>query len=458
MPPAKTPNEPAEPLHEVPEVAGRAARDAAASQEQMRESSEALIEANRSTLETLTERSHRGDRAERREVAGDAQEPLGTARRGGPPPPTTQINEGTASAAASSWCSPTTRFGRCSAGHPASGLAGAAVGVHGRPGQRRRPARRTAATRSRSCSPAPFAAVEDGWTLVVITTAGQTLYAPLSPRRAVPVKVQSICAPTSTSAAWRSGTHDDDPLYLGVGPATQTHNARQTHATPDRRGGRARRAVHRRGSTTRRTTTESAHPLANSTQGSGDQPCFARWPAYSTTRPSPTRTPRYSDQVFRIHPYQLSQWLEQVWDFAGDCDVRQPPQPTAVPRRCWESSRLWPCRRRPRTRSTTSCARASGPGRRARRWIRFESFPGPAENPVAAPALGAPDLRLPDREHRRDRDPRRGGPPVRGRRDARDPEPRHAAVAAGDRGAVLPRPAAVPRDRADEPEFVRTCG
>src|SRR5690349_22627112 len=24
----------------------------------------------------------------------------------------------------------------------------------------------------------------------------------------------------------------------------------------------------------------------------------------------------YSDQVFRIHPYQLSQWLEQAWGFA----------------------------------------------------------------------------------------------------------------------------------------------
>jgi hypothetical protein len=33
----------------------------------------------------------------------------------------------------------------------------------------------------------------------------------------------------------------------------------------------------------------------------------------------------YSDQVFRIHPYQLSQWLEQVWDFGRSATILNIP-------------------------------------------------------------------------------------------------------------------------------------
>ena len=73
--------------------------------------------------------------------------------------------------------------------------------------------------------PAPFRAVEDGWTLVVITTTGQTLYAPLH-RDGVPVRVQVEHLGANLDVArLEIRDHDDNPLYLGVGPATQTQNA-----------------------------------------------------------------------------------------------------------------------------------------------------------------------------------------------------------------------------------------
>jgi hypothetical protein len=73
--------------------------------------------------------------------------------------------------------------------------------------------------------PAPFAFVEDGWTLVAITTTNQTLSASLS-RQNLPatVPVEHLRADIDI-ARLEIRDANDTPLYLGVGPATQTQNA-----------------------------------------------------------------------------------------------------------------------------------------------------------------------------------------------------------------------------------------
>jgi hypothetical protein len=72
---------------------------------------------------------------------------------------------------------------------------------------------------------APFRAVEDGWKLVVITTTGQTLpTAPIYLDK--PVHVDNLGANVDV-ARLEIRDQDDTPLYLGVGPATQTDNARE---------------------------------------------------------------------------------------------------------------------------------------------------------------------------------------------------------------------------------------
>ena len=72
--------------------------------------------------------------------------------------------------------------------------------------------------------PAPFAAVEDGWTLVVITTANQTLRAPLHHHGVpTPVQVKQLRAGVEIGRL-QIRDENDDPIYLGVVPATQTHN------------------------------------------------------------------------------------------------------------------------------------------------------------------------------------------------------------------------------------------
>lgn len=72
--------------------------------------------------------------------------------------------------------------------------------------------------------PAPFASVEDGWTLVAITTTNQTLRAPLH-HHDLPVRVQVEHLRANLDIS-RLEIRDanDDPIYLGVVPATPTGN------------------------------------------------------------------------------------------------------------------------------------------------------------------------------------------------------------------------------------------
>ncbi len=72
--------------------------------------------------------------------------------------------------------------------------------------------------------PAPFASLEDGWTLVAITTTDQTLRAALH-RDDLPstVQVEHLRA-ESDIGRLEIRNENDDPIYLGVGSATQTHN------------------------------------------------------------------------------------------------------------------------------------------------------------------------------------------------------------------------------------------
>src|SRR5262249_33691203 len=73
--------------------------------------------------------------------------------------------------------------------------------------------------------PAPFAVVEHGWTLAAITNTNPTLRADLEPH-APPFRVQVPHLAANVDIRRleiRDG--NDDPIYLGVGPATQTHNA-----------------------------------------------------------------------------------------------------------------------------------------------------------------------------------------------------------------------------------------
>jgi hypothetical protein len=225
MPPAKRPNEPADPLHEVLKSLVALQEHAAASQEQMRESSEALIEANRSTLEVLTQRLIEATERSARELSEamlkSRSEQLAVVVQPPAEDATTREQRLRQQQLVLTYNAFRTMLGRT----PGTGSAGAAAvfmadrvngtGEHHSDG----------GDSIEILFPAPFRAVEDGWTLVVITTTGQTLYAPLH-RDAVRVQVEHLSANLDV-ARLEIRDHDNNPLYLGLGPATQTQNARK---------------------------------------------------------------------------------------------------------------------------------------------------------------------------------------------------------------------------------------
>jgi hypothetical protein len=89
----------------------------------------------------------------------------------------------------------------------------------------------------------------------------------------------------------------------------------------------------------------------------------------------------YSDQVFRIHPYQLSQWLEQVWDFAGTATFSNlPNQPVFLGDAGIVKALALP--RTPTNPFDDFMRSGIRPGPAFAPVGTFESFPGPAENPV----------------------------------------------------------------------------
>jgi hypothetical protein len=214
MPPAKT--TPDQPQDEYLKTLIDLQETVRESQTHVRESSAALIEAHRESIEQLAERlieAMRGDVAERIEVV--VQPPAPTAND-----QITKEQRLRQQQLVLSYDAFRTMLGRA----PTSGAPGAAVvfmadRVNGE-GERDADGDSISILR-----PAPFAFVEDGWTLVVITTANQTLRAPLH-RHDLPARVQVEHLPGDIDISRleiRDG--NDDPLYLGVGPATQTHNA-----------------------------------------------------------------------------------------------------------------------------------------------------------------------------------------------------------------------------------------
>jgi hypothetical protein len=226
MPPAKPPNEPAEPLQEVLKSLVALQEHAAASQDQMRESSEALIEANRSTLEVLTQRLIEATERSARELSEamlrSRAEQVAVVVQPPAEDTTTREQRLRQQQLVLSYNAFRTLLGRA----PTSGSPGAAVvfmadrvngaGGHDPDGDS-----------IKILSPAPFPAVEDGWTLMVITTTGQALCAPLH-RDEVPVRVPVEHLGANLDVArLEIRDHHDNPLYLGVGPATHTHNARE---------------------------------------------------------------------------------------------------------------------------------------------------------------------------------------------------------------------------------------
>ncbi|MGZ4248404.1 MAG: hypothetical protein ACXVUE_08880 [Solirubrobacteraceae bacterium] len=226
MPPAKRPNEPAEPLHEVLKSLVALQEHAAASQQQMRESSEALIEANRSTLEVLTQRLIDATGRSARDLSAamlkSRSEQLAVVVQPPAEDATTREQRLRQQQLVLTYNAFRTMLGRT----PGTGSSGAAVvfmadrvdgaGKHD-----------PDSDSIKILSPAPFRAVEDGWTLVLITTTGQTLYAPMH-RDKVPARVQvEHLSGNLDVARLEIRDHDDNPLYLGLGPATQTHNARK---------------------------------------------------------------------------------------------------------------------------------------------------------------------------------------------------------------------------------------
>jgi hypothetical protein len=223
MPPAKTPNEPVEPLHEVLKSLVALQEHAAASQEQMRESSEALIEANRSTLEVLTERLIEATQRSARELSEamlkSRPEQVAVVVQPQAEDATTRQQRLRQQQLVLTYNALRTMLGRT----PGVGSTGAAVvfiaeRVGGSSGTF------DPGGDSIKILSAPFRVVEDTWTLVVITTTGQTLYAPM--RGKLQVQVGHLGADLDIR---RLEIQDEakTPLFLGVGPATQTHNARK---------------------------------------------------------------------------------------------------------------------------------------------------------------------------------------------------------------------------------------
>ena len=224
MPPAKTPNEPVEPLHEVLKSLVALQEHAAASQEQMRESSEALIEANRTTLEVLTQRLIDATQRSAHELSEamlkSRTEQLAVVVQPPAEDATTRQQRLRQQQLVLTYNALRTMLGRT----PGVGSTGAAVvfmadrvdgsGKHDPGGDS-----------IKILPPAPFRAVEDGWKLWVITTTGQTLHAPMH-RDKDRVQVDNLGANLDV-ARLEIRDHDHNPLYLGVGPATQTHNARK---------------------------------------------------------------------------------------------------------------------------------------------------------------------------------------------------------------------------------------
>jgi hypothetical protein len=231
MPPTKTPpgsgtqpeREP-EPLQEMLKTLAALQESAQASRRDVLDSSGALMEANRANLEQLAERliqatqrtAHelseaiREGRPERIviEQAAPIEDPITREQR---------LRQRELVLTYDAW---RTMLGRA----PTSGAPGAAaVFTALRVNEKYQP--KEYGDSIRILDPAPFAVVEHGWTLVAITTTNKTLRAELKPcAPPFTVRVPHL-APDVDIRRLEIRDANDDPIYLGLGPATQTHNA-----------------------------------------------------------------------------------------------------------------------------------------------------------------------------------------------------------------------------------------
>ena len=390
MPPAKTPPETdtaeTEPLQEMLKTLAALQETPQASQ---RDSARVFRGTDRSkpvkprAARRTADRGHAANRA--RAVQAIARADSEQSRRAGRPG--RRLTRGSSACASDSWSSATTRCERCSAELPPP--------ARRAPPPCSRPTRRTApdepdatVTRSGSSALRRSSSVEDGWTLVVITSTGQTCARPSTETRSRPGYRCTSERADLDIARLEIRDHERRPAVP---------RARSGHTDPQRTQTQAAeiagQAVERDEAAATATDEDPdgaprvsyddgiMQPTPNSTQGSGDQPCFARWPAYSNDPALTNPNVGYSDQVFRIHPYQLSQWLEQVWGFASTATFSNlPDQPPFLGDPGIVKALALP------TTPTNPFDRLHALGHPARAGVRagrtVRRAPGPAENPL----------------------------------------------------------------------------
>jgi hypothetical protein len=231
MPPTKTPPEsrtpPArepEPLQEMLKTLAALQESAQASRRDVLDSSGALIEANRVNLEQLAERLIEATQRTARELSEAIREGrpdrivIEQAAPGDDLITREQrLRQRQLVLSYDAW---RTMLGRA----PTSGAPGAAaVFTALRVDDKNQPDEDGDSIRI--LVPAPFAIVEHGWTLAAITSTNHTLRAKLEPH-APPFRVQvPHLAADVDIRRLEIRDANDAPLYLGVGPATQTRNA-----------------------------------------------------------------------------------------------------------------------------------------------------------------------------------------------------------------------------------------
>ena len=261
MPPVKKPSEeydgpsadrPRDDVHGAYLEALRALQARAErSEEQLHESSRALLETNRSSLEQLAREliavTEHGTHELAEVLLARSRERLDVSIQQQPPAedPTTREQRLRQRELVLSYNGLRTMLGRA----PTSGAPGAAVVFQAQ----RVTERGDPDPEGESIlilGPAPFAAVEGGWTLVATTTQGQTLPAQLH-QHDIPLRVQ-VPHLTAEIDIGRLEIRDQngDPIFLGVGPVLQTDNAQAQPAGVVAQAHDGGHAGHGRGRTT----------------------------------------------------------------------------------------------------------------------------------------------------------------------------------------------------------------
>jgi hypothetical protein len=243
MPPTKTPPEPGspaqgepDPLQEVLKTLVALQESAQASRRDVLDSSGALMEANRANLEQLAERLIEATQRTAHELSEAIREgrPDRIVIEQAPPVEDAvtreqRLRQRELVLTYDAW---RTMLGRA----PTSGAPGAAaVFTAIRVDDKNQPDEDGDSIRI--LAPAPFAVAQHGWSLTAITSTNHSLRAELEPH-APPFRVQvPHLAADVDIRRLEIRDANDNPIYLGVGPATQTHNAaryrHKRHVAPE---------------------------------------------------------------------------------------------------------------------------------------------------------------------------------------------------------------------------------